>query len=157
MLVREAIKLSVLWATRRTTLIFTIKIIIYNLVNVSTRFDTIWSIKVSSPLLLHHVLQTGDHLVRGQRAEPEPGAPGLKSRDDLRQVVTNQAETSVLCILLNHWKRERGGGGERGREREGAGGTHVRNQSNSQWRKITLRLRTQNEKALTLSKSSFKT
>jgi len=38
MLVREAIKLAFLWATRRTTLIFTIKIIMYNLVNVLTIF-----------------------------------------------------------------------------------------------------------------------
>jgi len=38
MLVREAIKLAFLLATRRTTLIFTIKIIIYNLINVLTRF-----------------------------------------------------------------------------------------------------------------------
>lgn len=48
------------------------------------------------------MLQPGDHLIWGQRAEAEPGAPGLQSWDDLGQVVADETETSVFCKLLDH-------------------------------------------------------
>lgn len=55
-----------------------------------------------TPFLLDYVLQPGDHLIWGQRAEAEPGASGLQSRDDLGQVVADETEPSVFRKLLNH-------------------------------------------------------
>lgn len=69
-----------------------------------------------SPLLLDHILQPRDHLVRGQRAEAKPGASRLQGGDDLGQVVADQTESRVFCKLLNHWNRDR----ETGRDREKA-------------------------------------
>lgn len=58
------------------------------------------------------MLQPGDHLIRGQRAEAEPGAPGLQSWDDLGQVVADETEASVFCELLDHWKATSEGANE---------------------------------------------
>lgn len=61
--------------------------------------------QTNAPLLLDDVLQPRSHLVWGQRAEAKPGASGLQGRDDLGQVVTDHTEASVLCELLDHWRR----------------------------------------------------
>lgn len=53
-------------------------------------------------LLSDNVLQSRNHLVWRQRAEAEPGAARLQGRDDLGQVVADEAESSVFCELLNH-------------------------------------------------------
>ena len=45
--------------------------------------------------------EAGNHLVGGQRSEPEAGTTRLERRDDLGQVVTDDAEPRVLCELLN--------------------------------------------------------
>jgi len=54
MLLREAIKLAFLWATRRTTLIFTIKNIISKLVNILTLFYIHFAINLINKSLSFH-------------------------------------------------------------------------------------------------------
>lgn len=56
-----------------------------------------------SLLLIDHMFQSGHHLVCGEGPEPKPRTPRLDGRDDFRQVVTDDAEPSVLCELLYDW------------------------------------------------------
>ena len=39
-----------------------------------------------------------------ERAKAKPHAARLEGRDDLGQVVADDAEPGVFCELLNHWK-----------------------------------------------------
>lgn len=54
-----------------------------------------------SLLLPDDILQPRNHLVLGQWAKAETGASGLQGRDNLRQVVTDHAESGIFCELLN--------------------------------------------------------
>lgn len=55
-----------------------------------------------SPLLLNDVLQPGHHQLRGEGAESEACAAGLQGRDDLGEVVADEAKAGVFCELLDH-------------------------------------------------------
>lgn len=63
------------------------------------------SCKANSLLFLYYMFQSRDHELGCQRAKSEPRAPRLQGRDDLGQVVTDEAEPGVFCELLNHWER----------------------------------------------------
>lgn len=63
-----------------------------------------------SPLLLDDVLQPGHHQLWGEGPEAEAGAAGLQGRDDLGEVVADEAKAGVLGELLDHCMRA----GERG-------------------------------------------
>lgn len=57
-----------------------------------------------SLLLLDDMLQPGNHEFWRERAKAESGTPGLQGWDDLREIVADQAKSSVLCEFLYHCK-----------------------------------------------------
>ena len=63
-------------------------------------------IKTTTPLpqlafFLDDVLQSRQHLVFRERSESESGASRLQSRNDLGEIVANEAESRVLRVLLD--------------------------------------------------------
>lgn len=60
-----------------------------------------------SLFFLNDMLQSGKHLLSGQRSKPKPRTTRLKRRNDLRQVVANYAESRVLSKFLNYWNQNR--------------------------------------------------
>lgn len=50
------------------------------------------------------MLQSRQHLLRGQGSEPESCAPGLQSGNDLIEVVADDAKPDVVGKLLNNYK-----------------------------------------------------
>lgn len=59
------------------------------------------------PFLVNHVLKSWYHLVGGEGSKSETGAAGLQGRNDLGKVITDQAETNILCVLLDNYNKHR--------------------------------------------------
>ena len=55
-----------------------------------------------APLLLGDEAEAFSHVAFWKRREPEPGAPGLQRRDDLADVVADQAEARIASVLLDY-------------------------------------------------------
>ncbi len=53
------------------------------------------------PLLLCDKAEAFPHVALRERREPKPGAPGLQRRDDLADVVADQAEARIAGVLLD--------------------------------------------------------
>jgi hypothetical protein len=62
------------------------------------------------PLCLHHLVQPGAHVLGVQWREAELGAAGLERRDDLADVVADEAEPRVARVLLDDCGGEGGWG-----------------------------------------------
>ena len=56
------------------------------------------------PFLCNYILQSADHLLWDDGSKPKSCTTRLYSWYDLRQVVTNQTKSCVLCKLLNHYR-----------------------------------------------------
>ena len=60
-----------------------------------------------SPLTLYDVLQSRPHIALRQGREAEFRASGLQSRNDLPDVVADEAETCIPGVFLDHCTRSR--------------------------------------------------
>ena len=58
--------------------------------------------KRHAPLGVHHVLQAAAHIALAQGGKAEARAARLQRRDDLADVVADQAEPRVARVLLDH-------------------------------------------------------
>ncbi len=61
----------------------------------------------AAPLGVDDVLQAGAHVALAQGREAEARAARLQRRDDLADVVADQAEARVARVLLDHCARRR--------------------------------------------------
>lgn len=53
-------------------------------------------------LFFYDMFQAGNHEFRCQGTKPEPRTPRLQGRDDLGQIVTDEAESGIFSEFLNH-------------------------------------------------------
>lgn len=58
-------------------------------------------------LFSYDMLQSGNHEFRSQGTESEPCTTGLQGRDDLWQIVTDEAKSGIFSKFLNHWQKKR--------------------------------------------------
>lgn len=58
-------------------------------------------------LFSYDMFQAGNHEFRSQGTESEPCTTGLQSRDDLWQIVTDEAKSGIFSKFLNHWQKKR--------------------------------------------------